>query len=341
MGAIAVINDAAEAHAARRLRVPIVCINGNVANCGVPRIMTNHYATGRLAAEHLLHRGLPRLAYYGLTELCYSRERQRGFADRAKEAGVSCHFLHAPANTDPRAPWDKRRKLLSQWLRMLDRPVGIMAVHDYRARVIIDECVRLGLNVPHEVAVLGVDNDLTACEFCQPTLSSVSRATWKIGYEAARLLDQLMHGQSPPTSDLLIPPEGVVSRRSTDTIAVTDPHVSAAVHFMRDHLGEAFGIERVTDEGGVSRRSLHEKFQRLLGCPPYEYLCRLRVEQAKQLLSSPQRVKMRTIALACGFSSAARMRLVFRRIAGITPIAYHRLHGGIAASKSPGKVRKK
>jgi LacI family transcriptional regulator len=338
-GAIVVINEPAEARAARQLRIPVVCINGNIRRCGVPRVMTDHYATGRMAAEHLIERGLPRLAYYGLSELGYSQERQQGFVDRAAEAGIPCKIFNMPANTDLRAPWHKRRESLSKWLKSLDVPVGILAVHDYRARVLIDECLRLGLRVPYDVAVLGIDNDLTACEFCQPTLSSVSRATWKNGYEAARLLDQLMNGEAAPPDDILIPPEGLVTRRSTDTIAVTDPHVTAAVHFMRDHLAESFGIAQVMGHVTVSRRTLHQQFLRLLGCTPYEYLRRLRVERAKQLLSAPQRVKMRKLALACGFSSASRMRLVFQRLTGSTPLEYHRLHGGITASKSPRRPK--
>ena len=186
-----------------------------------------------------------------------------------------------------------------------------------------------------------MDNDLTACEFCQPTLSSVARAAWKIGYEAARMLHHLMDGRSVPDLDVRIPPDGVVARRSTDTITVEDPHVRAAVHFMRDHLHEVFGLERVLEHLDVSRRLLHERFQRLLGRPPYEYLCGLRVERAKQLLSIPKRVKMRKIAAECGFSSAARMRLVFQRIAGMTPLEYHRLHGIVAASKSPERKGRK
>ena len=108
---------------------------------------------------------------------------------------------------------------------------------------------------------------------------------------------------------------------------------------MADHIGEVFGIARVMDQVAVSRRTLHEQFQRLLGCPPYDYLCRLRVERAKQLLTVPQRVKMRKIAIACGFSSAARMRLVFQRVMGSTPLEYHRLHGGIMAAKSPRRKK--
>ena len=339
-GAIAVINDAAEARAARRLGFPVVCVNGNIRNSGLPRVMPDYYAGGKMAAEHLLDRGSQRLAYVGLAGPWYSAERKRGFMDRARQAQVPCEVFDMPPNTDLKASWGQRRHAVAAWLKTLRTPIAILAVHDYRARVLIDECLRLGLNVPHDVAVLGMDNDLTACEFCQPTLSSVSRAAWKIGYEAARMLHKLMDGRPPPVLDVRIPPGGVVARRSTDTITVEDPHVRAAVHFMRDHLHEVFGLERVLAHLDVSRRLLHERFQHALGRPPYEYLCGLRVERAKQLLSLPKRFKMRKIAAECGFSSAARMRLVFQRIVGMSPLEYHHLHGVVAASKSPERKRR-
>jgi LacI family transcriptional regulator len=331
-GVIATIIDRSEARAARRLGIPVVCVGGNLHDCGLPCVMVDQYAVGRLGAEHLLELGLRRLAFHGLRGPWYSQERQRGFVDCAREAGATCEVFNSAPISDPHAKWRQRRGPLSQWLTTLRPPVGIMAVHDYRARIVADECARLGLDVPHDVAVLGVDNDQTACEFCQPALSSVSRSAWQIGYEAARLLDRLMAHQPAPPGDILVPPEGVVRRRSTDTIAVGDPHVTAAVRFMRDHLGEVFGIERVNQNVPVSRRYLHEHFRRLLDRTPYEYLCQLRVQRAKELLAVPGRVKMQKIANACGFSSPARMRLVFRRVTGTTPLAYYQLHGGPAAS---------
>ena len=54
--------------------------------------MPDYYAGGVLAAEHLLHRGSRRLAYFGLKGTWYSAERKRGFLDRAKQAGVCCGF---------------------------------------------------------------------------------------------------------------------------------------------------------------------------------------------------------------------------------------------------------
>ena len=332
-GVIAIFSDAAESRAARRLKVPVVSLGGTLRDCGLPQVRADSYAVGRMAAEHLLAVGLRRLAYFGVRGPWYSQERRRGFVDRARKAGASCEVFEASASTDPRASWQQRRSAVSKWLTSLVLPVGVLALQDYRARVLVDECVRLGLDVPHDVAVLGVGNDLTACEFCQPSLSSVSPAARRIGYEAAALLDRLMTGQRAPERDVLIPPDGVVPRRSTDTLAVDDPNVNAAVHFMQDHLGEVFGIERVMKQIAVSRRRLHEQFQRLLNYTPYGYLCHLRVERAKLLLAVPGPFKLRTIAVACGFSSPARFRLVFQRLTDTTPAEYHRKHRGPARSK--------
>ncbi len=134
-GAIAVINDAAEARAARRLGFPVVCVNGNVRNPGLPRVMPDYYAGGRMAAEHLLDRGSQRLAYFGLQGPWYSAERKRGFVDRARQAKVACEVFDMPPNTDLRASWQQRRHAAAAWLKTLQPPIAILAVHDYRARV--------------------------------------------------------------------------------------------------------------------------------------------------------------------------------------------------------------
>jgi LacI family transcriptional regulator len=145
-----------------------------------------------------------------------------------------------------------------------------------------------------------------------------------VGYEAAALLDGLMAGKDPPPHDILIPPDGVVARQSTDVVAVDDLQVAAAIRFMCDHLGEAFGVDRVLQCVAISRRQLELRFRRLLGCSPYDYLCRLRVESAKRFLGRPEYVKLRKIAGACGFSSDKHLRQVFQRLTGMTPLEYHR-----------------
>ena len=50
---------------------------------------------------------------------------------------------------------------MTEWLRALPRPAGVMVCHDLRGLQLLQVCQRIGLTVPDEVA-LGVDND----EFC-------------------------------------------------------------------------------------------------------------------------------------------------------------------------------
>ena len=234
---------------------------------------------------------------------------------------------------------------LDRWLQRLPRPVGLLTTHDYLSRVVVDECLRLGLNVPHEVAVIGIGNDTVVCEFCQPTLSSVSRNAWRVGYEAAALLDRLMAGKNPPSHDITIPPDGVITRQSTDTVNVDDAEVAAAVRFISDHLNESFGVDRVMRQVTISRRQLELRFRSALGLSPYDYLCRVRVQAAKRLLERPEHTKLQKIAMSCGFSGIEHLHDVFYRITGTMPVEYHRqwklqLSASVAAGAKPrGPIR--
>jgi len=323
-GVIAAVGDRAEAATARRLGVPVVNLAATSQNVDLPRVMVDHYAMGKLAAEHLLDRGLRRLAYCGVAGRWYSQLRCDGFVRQARQVGVPCSVFESPPEVNRRHNWQRRLAPLIDWLGKLQPPVGLLAVHDYRARIVVDECRRLGLRIPHDVAVVGLDNDPTICEFCQPTLTSVSRNAWRVGYEAAALLDRLMSGRAPEPYDTLIPPDGVVARQSTDTIAIDDPYVADAVHYIHDHLNKVFGVKQLVEASRVSRRELETRFKRMLACTPYDYLCRSRIEHARQLLSNAGAIKLQSVAMACGFSSVERMRLVFLRHTGQTPLDFRR-----------------
>ena len=322
-GVYAAILNHADIRMARELGMPVVNGASTLRETGIPRVRPDHYAMGRLAAEHLLERGLRRLAYYGLKGFWFSELRCRGFVDCAEEAGVTCDVLQAPRISGPWTSLQKRTDLLSEWLKQLRPPVGLLAVQDYRARAVIEECDCLGLHIPHDVAVVGMEDDPTLCEFSAPTLSSVARDAWLLGYESAKTLDRLMN-DLPTSMDQTIPPLGVIARQSSDTIAVEDPDLTDAVHFIHDHLNEPFGIDQVVQATLVSRRQLEIYFRRALGCTPLDYVNRKRVERAQQLLAASGRIKLHKLAMACGFSSAARMRLVFKRMTGMTPMEYRR-----------------
>jgi LacI family transcriptional regulator len=143
-----------------------------------------------------------------------------------------------------------------------------------------------------------------------------------------------MARERAPARDLLIDPVGVVRRRSTDVLVVENPGVGRAVQYVREHLDESFGVEALLREARVSRRSLEQGFKRALGCTPHAFLCRARVDRAKDLLAKPKRMKLTEIAAACGFTDLRRFRLVFARCEGMTPAEYRRRQQASAAEQA-------
>ena len=123
--------------------------------------MVNHFKAGRMAAEHLLSRGLRHLAFFGWQDLWYSDQRQRkGFIQRAREAGVECEVLLRASRDESNKNWAHRIASLTRWLVDRSRGLpGIFAVHDYRSQFLIEACQEAGLRIPADIAVVGMDNN--------------------------------------------------------------------------------------------------------------------------------------------------------------------------------------
>jgi LacI family transcriptional regulator len=301
--------------------------SGNWASWGSvgwdqPGVSTDDLAVGRLAAAHLLSLGLPHFAFFGTRSHYYSLLREQGFRQAIGGAGLSCHVL---LNGGPDAPdaGAAGHGSLEDWVRALPRPIGIMASTDARALDLLAVCAKLKIEVPGSVAVLGVDNDDVFCELASPPLSSIALSTQRIGYEAARMLDRLMAGEKPAQDVLLVPPAGVVPRRSSDIPSILDPDIAAAVRYISLHVQDDLQVGDVMREVRVSRRSLEKRFLKALGRTPAAEIRRAQVEVARQLLQETDE-PMARVALAAGFSNAKQLGASFLHETGTTPTAYRR-----------------
>jgi len=322
---IAVSNDEEELAAGRKMKMPIINLAGGLSDSfGIPRVMVNQSQAGRMAAEHLLGRGLRHLAFFGWRDLWYSQQRHQGFSERAGEAGLTCHsFLEAAGETDPQI-WPQRIAHVGAWLAALPKPVGIFAVHDYRAQFLMEACYDTGLRIPQEVAVIGMDNDETICEHSAPTLTSVSRSSEQVGWEAGTLLDRMMQGEPPPAADVLLEPDGVIERQSTDQLYSEEPLIQRALDYMRLHLQTQFNVEQIAEFIGVSKRTLETRFRENLQSSPYEFITRLRIQQAKALLHLPKKRTNEQIARECGFGTVRAFTGTFSRYTGQSPAAFRK-----------------
>jgi LacI family transcriptional regulator len=178
------------------------------------------------------------------------------------------------------------------------------------------------------LAILGVDNDDLECDLSHPPLSSVHIPWRQVGYRAATLLDEMLKDRNAQTPQAnLIAPLGVVERQSTDALAISDPELSQAIRFIREHAHLQIGVDDVLEAVATARRSLEKRFRAILGRSPLDQIRHERVERAKRLLTSTD-LSMSSIAEACGFATAPWFTRTFHDLTGESPTHYrHRLRG--------------
>lgn len=308
----------------RRRKLPVIDLSNEKSDSPFPRVLADDAGIGRLAAEHFLDRGYRHFGFYGLPDDNYSNLRMEGFRKRLAEEDIEVH-VNRTESLGQTEDWRWWRDISEQWIRSVPRPIGVLACNDNQGRTLTGVCNRSGLRVPEDVSILGVDNDEVMCELCNPPMSSIEKADDTRGYEAAALLEKLMRGKSPPPGPLTIPPRKIVSRQSTDLLAVDDPDVADAVRFIRRHAHEPILVKNVLQEVPISRRSLEKRFLEILGRLPGEEIRRVHVARAKTLLAESD-LPLAEVARRSGLRTAKSLSDIFRRHVGITPSEYRQQH---------------
>jgi LacI family transcriptional regulator len=214
--------------------------------------------------------------------------------------------------------WSKMLSALSEWLRLLPKPIGIMACNDSRARHILTACLVNGWRVPDDVAVIGVDNDEMMCELAIPSLSSIALGTEQMGYTAAEILARCLEEGDIAQDDIVVPPMELIPRRSTETFGVADPIIARASKFIREHASEPISVDEIARHTRVSRSTLDSRFKKVLKRSVHDELKRMRLQIARRLLLTTK-LSIVEVALRSGFSSDAYMNHVFRREFNATP----------------------
>jgi LacI family transcriptional regulator len=220
----------------------------------------------------------------------------------------------------------KHEQTVRDWLDGLTRPVGIFAFNDECALELEDHVRVSGRRIPEDVAILGADNAETLCEMAHPPLSSVDLGFEEMGRHAAEILDRWLAGKVPPREPVLLPPLYVVTRQSTDLVAVSDTAVAQAVAFIKEHAREPLRVGDLLKVVPVSRRELEKRFRAHLGRTIRGEIERARFERAKVLLLGTS-LPMATVAERSGFASPQHFCKVFRRAFGQTPTQFRHSKG--------------
>jgi len=283
-----------------------------------PCVTTDYHASATMAFEHFYDRGFRQFAYSGFDRFSYGRRHREAFREAVHAAGYRCH-VHKPRRKPAGANrQDHLEADMIAWLRSLPTPVGVFSWGAYRGRDILEACREAEIAVPYEVAVLGGDYDDVLCEAATPSLSGMLVASEQIGYRAAKLCERLMRGGKPPKKHVLISPAGIVEKRSSDTLAISDPDVVEVMRFIRENAFRPIQMADILQAVPTSRRSIERKFTNQLGRTPSEEIRHLRMAKAKRLLAETN-LSMPAVAEACGYGTYNYLTRVFKEEFGVSP----------------------
>jgi len=312
---------------ARRSGVPVVNVWVNSPDRTLPRVVPDQVEAGRMAAAHLLARGFRRFGFLGHPNDLNSTLLFEGFRSTVAAEGGRCEQRRVPYATHSPSRWRRFRSVLAEWIRTWIPPMGVLVVDDLHGRFLVEACRRAGVRIPEEAGIVGCGNTEITCEMMEPGLSSIEHGYERVGREAVGLLDRLMRGAAAPRGPILVPPVGVVARRSTDVFAVEDPDVARALRVIWDLSRWPLRVAEVLEAVPMARRTLERRFRKVLGRGVHEQIVWAHVERARRLLAETDE-PIKQVARASGFRSPQQLSRVFRRREGLTPLAFRRRHRG-------------
>jgi LacI family transcriptional regulator len=323
-GIIARIQTPEMAQALARSSIPVVDVLGVVPESPFPLVHVDDEAIARLAAEHLRERGLENFGFFGIRAENWSERRYAAFRQAVAPAHVEMYEL--PRDASGRRSWERAENRLARWIAALPKPAGVLVCSDQRGSELLEACRRAGVAVPDDVSVIGVDDDQPLCEVCNPPLSSVQPGHARVGYEGALLMDRLLRGGLAPAEPILLPPEGVVSRLSTDTLAITDRAIVAALRLIREQAHQGLTVEALARHVGMSRSVLQRRFRSVLRRSIHQAILGTRMKEAQELLTKTN-LPLATVAERTGFRHQEYMGAVFKARLGTTPARLRRDSG--------------
>ena len=285
------------------------------------RVLEDHAHAAQLVAEHFLSRGFSHFMFYSDTDNWSYEERGEGFMEALKRSGHECVWLRwhrSPEYRNDREQWNRKRRWLITQLKTSPGPLAVFAANDEQALEVLESCESARLNVPEQVAIVGAENYLLAPDAIHTPVSSVDTNLEMLGYTGAAVLEDLMNGKAGPQKPTRVPAVGIITRKSSDLLAVRHKGVANSLRFIWEHANRPISVKDLVGVAAMSRRGLHKAFLENVGRTPGQELQRVRIERAKRLLSETDH-KLEVLANMCGYQSANSFCVAFKQATGKSP----------------------
>lgn len=273
-------------------------------------------STAMTAAKELLSSDCASYAFVpNFFDAPWSRMREEAFRKTLDLHDKTLSSFQFRRKTEDMARWHKD---LREFLKRQPKPCGVFAATDYVGESVLVACAEMGLSVPDDVLVVGVDNYDMVCENTTPTLSSVALDFVDAGRMSVELLEKLIHSRKNAFEIRTFGVLGLVRRASSVRLRRNDPGVSQVLETIRTKACEGLDAKQALSCMKCSRRLAEMRFRLATGHSPLEEIQSRRLERACELLASTDS-SVEAVANMCGYGSAVFLQKLFRRRLGLTP----------------------
>ena len=311
--------DEAKLDLLESLNIPVVLQNTKNRSDIYSNLTGDYVKTGKIAAEYFQKRFYTSYAFFGIKDVIWSKEKGRGF----REEVIKDKCIYSEYEVERGTVYDRQK--LTDWLKSLPKGTGLFCCDDAHALTITETCKVAGINVPEDIAVLGVDGDDLICEISDPTISSIQLEVEQGGYQTCRLLhQQILSGNRLPFN-VIIGPSEIKERNSTRALNISDPHVMNILRFIDSRYNHEITMNDIFQLVPLSRRSVEMRFKKATGMTIYQYILYVRIEHLAYLLSTTDKAYI-DLAYEVGFRDYANVARTFRKYKGCSPLEYRRKH---------------
>ena len=172
--------------------IPVVAVDPHTGPSGFPTVDADSFTGALTATEHLVSLGHRRIGFLGgRPDLESARLREAGYLEALRRAGIPADAAlmriggYRPGTADQPA---------HELLTLADRPTAIFAANDLSAIKTMEVARALGLRLPDDLSVIGFDN-VPESALATPPLTTINQPIQRMGYEALKLLVDLIDGK--------------------------------------------------------------------------------------------------------------------------------------------------
>lgn len=317
--AIIALWDHEKTNRLKQLNIPVLLQNYKERSNFYSNITGDYFGTGEMAAKFFIQRKFKNFAFYGNKGVVWSRERAHGFKSEVERNGGD--YFYFESENLRGGEWTESHVLLDKWLLSLPKPVAIFACDDNFALQVSEICKMNHIKIPQDVSLLGVDNDDLICNLSDPPISSIVLDVEKGGFEAGRLIHQLIKKEKTDPFNIIINPTRIELRQSTELYNIEDNYIEKVVKHIVKRFNKEISIDDLSEIVPLSRRNLEIRFKNEMGTSIYQFILELRINHFSNLLLSTDR-SLFDLALESGFNDCKNISRIFKKFKGATPVEF-------------------